>query len=113
MSNSKQHLVIREIGSGRLLADAKPGQYHQIEGNWYVEPSAVDQHFLRITDQEYRCPAKGRCLYVDFEDGARRVPRVAWVYDDIESGWEHIKGRYGFYASAVAEKFGKTKDSLI
>ena len=77
-----------------------------------MDPEAVDQRVLRITSHEYRCPYKGRCFYVDFDDGQKRIERVAWVYDDPQSGWEHIKGRYGFYAGATAAKFGKTKDEL-
>ena len=61
---------------------------------------------------EYVCPYKGRCFYVDYVSGETRVPRVAWVYDDVKPGWEHIRGKYGFYAGETAAKFGKTKDTV-
>ena len=112
MNKTSQHLTIREVRSGRTFVSADPGQYQEIEGNWYVDPTAVDQSVLRTTKHDYRCPYKGRCFYVDFDDGGSRVERVAWIYDDPQPGWEHIKGRYGFYAGATAAKFGKTKDAL-
>lgn len=112
MVKEQQRLVIRETRSAYRLADAAPGQYQEVEGNWYVDPSAVDQKLLRVTQHEYTCPYKGRCFYVDYDDGVRRVARVAWIYDDPKPGWEHIKGKYGFYAGAVAAKLDKTKDTL-
>lgn len=113
MVKEQQRLIIREARSGYRLADAAPGQFQQVEGNWYVDPSAVDQKVLRLTEHEYHCPYKGRCFYVDYDDGMRRVMRVAWVYDDPKPGWEHIKGKYGFYSGAVAAKIDKTKDTLV
>jgi uncharacterized protein (DUF427 family) len=112
MVTEAHRLIIRESRSDYRLADAGAGQFQEIEGNWYVDPQAVDHKLLRITSHEYHCPYKGRCFYVDFDDGVRRVPRVAWIYDDPKSGWEHIRGKYGFYAGAVAAKFDKTKDSF-
>jgi uncharacterized protein (DUF427 family) len=105
-------LSIRESVSGEILAEAESGAFQEIEGNWYVEPSAVNTEHLRITSHEYRCPYKGRCLYVDYDDGERTVPRVAWVYDEIEPGWEHVRGKYGFYAGGTARKLRKTRDSI-
>jgi uncharacterized protein (DUF427 family) len=67
---------------------------------------------LQLTDHEYVCPYKGRCHYVDFVSGNTRVSRVAWVYDEVKPGWEHIRGKYGFYAGETAAKFGKTKDTV-
>lgn len=106
------NLSIHETQSNHRIALAQPGQFEQVEGNWYVDAAAVDAVHLQLTDHEYVCPYKGRCWYVDFVEGDRRVSRVAWVYDDPKPGWEHIRGKYGFYAGAVAAKFGKTKDTL-
>lgn len=108
----QQRLIICETQSTYCLTNAAPGEYQEIEGNWYVDPSAVDQKFLCTTQLEYRCPYKGRCFYVDFDDGVRCIPRVAWIYDEVKPDWEHIKDKYGFYAGAVAMKFGKTEDTL-
>ena len=112
MKKTTQSLEIREARSGRPFVHAEPGAYQEIEGNWYVAPDAVDKRVLRITKHEYHCPYKGRCFYVDYDDGLIRVERVAWIYDDPKLGWDHIKGHYGFYAGATAAKFGKTKDAL-
>ena len=112
MLKEQQRLVILEARSAYRLADAAFDQFQEIEGNWYVDQDAIAQNLLRVTQHEYTCPYKGRCFYVDFDDGVRRVPRVAWIYDDPKPGWEHIKGKYGFYAGAVAAKLDKTKDTL-
>lgn len=112
MQNTATHLTIEDAASGTRLANAGPGQFAEIEGNWYVDAAAVDTAYLQLTDHEYVCPYKGRCFYVDFVSGDKRVARVAWVYDDVKPGWEHIRGKYGFYAGETASKFGKTKDTL-
>ncbi|HVA26893.1 MAG TPA: DUF427 domain-containing protein [Candidatus Baltobacteraceae bacterium] len=112
MSKNARHLTILETRSRHPLVSAEVGQYQEIEGNWYVDPEAVDQNVLKTSRHEYHCPYKGRCFYVDFDDGKSRVERVAWIYDDPQSGWGHIKGRYGFYAGSTAAKFGKTKETL-
>lgn len=112
MNSSAARLVIEDTAGGTRLVNAGPGQFAEIEGNWYVDPAAVDTAHLQLTDHEYVCPYKGRCHYVDFVDGAKRVSRVAWVYDETKPGWEHIKGKYGFYAGETAAKFGKTKDTV-
>lgn len=82
----RKRLQIKEASSAHILVDAAPEQYAEIEGNGYVAPEAVDKAHLRISEQVYRCPYKGRCLYVDFDDGAHRVSRVAWIYDDVLLG---------------------------
>lgn len=112
MNTSATRLVIDETSGGTRLVNAGPGQFAEIEGNWYVDPAAVDTVHLQLTDHEYVCPYKGRCHYVDFVDGSQRVQRVAWVYDDVKPDWEHIRGKYGFYAGETAAKFGKTKDTV-
>jgi len=107
----QSRLVIRESVSGEVLADAGAGAFQDIEGNWYVDPSAVNAQHLKLTDHEYHCPYKGRCHYVDFDDGHRHAARVAWIYDDVQPGWEHVRG-YGFYSGATARKLGKTLDAV-
>lgn len=112
MHDTASALRIEDADSGTRLVNAGPGQFAEIEGNWYVDPAAVDAAHLQMTDHEYVCPYKGRCFYVDFVSGSTRVPRVAWVYDEVKEGWEHIRGKYGFYAGQTAAKFGKTKDTV-
>lgn len=113
MVKEEQRLIIFAADFAHRIVDAVPEQYQEVEGNWYVDPAAVDRERLRLTEHEYHCPYKGRCFYVDYDDGNRRIARVAWIYDEPKPGWEHIKGPYGFYAGAVAAKFDKAKDTLI
>ena len=69
--------------------------------------------YLKMTSHEYHYPYNGRCHYVDFDDGTNRVPPVAWVYDEVKADWEHIRGKFGFYAGSTARKFGKTLDEVF
>lgn len=95
-------ITIREKDSGTTLAQAEPGTgAASYEGNWYFDPSAVDQSLLKVTSRTYTCPYKGTCNWVDYlgPDG-RTVKDVAWVYPDPKPGHEVVKGRYGFYAGS-------------
>lgn len=100
---------IRNAATNEVLADAIDGQVQKVEGNWYVAPEAVNAARLEMTAHEYTCPYKGTCSYVDAvaADGTRTT-HVAWVYEHPKAGWEHIKGRYGFYAGEAARTMGKT-----
>lgn len=106
------HLIIREASTNAILASAASHQALKSEGNWYLIPAAVNSSYLEVTQFEYVCPYKGRCLYVDAVVGGTRIPRVAWIYDNPKPDWEHIKGRYGFYAGQAAERIGKTIEEL-
>jgi uncharacterized protein (DUF427 family) len=91
---------IYEQRTGALLADASGDRVAKVEGNWYIDASAVSAN-LQMSSHDYTCPYKGKCYYADFVDGATRAIDVAWVYGDPKPGWEHIKGKYGFYAGNV------------
>jgi uncharacterized protein (DUF427 family) len=95
-------VAIREKKSDSVLAQGEEGQQAlKYEGNWYFDPSAVDQSALVVTDRTYTCPIKGTCQWVDFVDPeGRRVKDVAWVYPKTKPGHEAIAGRYGFYAGS-------------
>ena len=105
-------VVITEKASGKVLADARDEAVQKIEGNWYIDRSSVDTPHLETTANEYVCPYKGRCFYIDYVEGQKRIARVAWVYDDPKPDWVHIKGKYGFYAGEAAARIGKTAESV-
>ena len=95
-------VTIREKNSGTPLAEAEEGpSLAKHEGNWYFDPAAVHSDVLRVTERTYTCPYKGTCNWVDYvgPDGAT-VKDVAWVYPEVKSGHELIRGRYGFYAGS-------------
>ena len=91
---------IYEQRTGALLADASDDQVAKVEGNWYIDRSAVSKKLV-MSSHDYTCPYKGKCHYADYVDDPTRAIDVAWVYDDPKPGWEHIKGKYGFYAGAM------------
>ncbi|HQR37971.1 MAG TPA: DUF427 domain-containing protein [Blastocatellia bacterium] len=86
--------AIRDKATGVELAAAEEPQVFEFEGNLYFDPDTVNSEALVVTTETYTCPYKGTCFWVDVKDGARGV---AWVYDNPKSGYENIKGRYGFY----------------
>ncbi len=93
-------ITIREKNSGATLAEAEVGPgLAKYEGNWYFDPSTVRADVLKVTSRTYTCPIKGTCNWVDYvgPDGTI-VKDVAWVYPEVKSGHEVIRGRYGFYA---------------
>ena len=106
-------VVIKDKQSGAVIAQGRDGQVIKAEGNWYFAPEAVNKDALRMTDHDYTCPYKGKCYYADFVDGDRRSERVAWVYGDPMTGWEHIKGHYGFYSGESAKRMGKTIEEVV
>ncbi len=93
-------ITISETGSGATLAEAEVGpELVKYEGNWYFDPAAVKSAVLRITERTYTCPVKGTCNWVDFAGPDGRVVKdVAWVYPEVKTGHEIIKGRFGFYS---------------
>ena len=101
------HVRIIDKSTGEVLADARDGQVQKIEGNWYIDPAAVSAK-LTMTQHDYTCPYKGTCYYADLVNGDRRIPDIAWVYGSPKPGWEHIKGRFGFYAGDAK----KTRDEV-
>ena len=87
---------IFEKTTGALLADASGDQVQKVEGNWYIDREAVSKK-LEMSSHDYTCPYKGKCYYADYVDSPLRKIDVAWVYSSPKPGWEHIKGKYGFY----------------
>ncbi len=87
---------IIEKSTGAVLADASGDQVHEIEGNWYIDRSAVSKK-LEMSSHDYTCPYKGKCYYADYVDSPLRKIDVAWVYSSPKPDWEHIKGKFGFY----------------
>jgi uncharacterized protein (DUF427 family) len=95
--SSAMRVRIIEKRTGAVLAEATGDHVAKVEGNWYFDASTVSKK-LQLSSHDYTCPYKGKCYYADYYDEPTRVIDVAWVYGDPKPGWEHIKGKYGFYA---------------
>lgn len=106
------HVIIKDKETGAIIAQGGDDQVLKVEGNWYFAPEAVDRAKVQMTSHDYTCPYKGKCFYADFAEGDRRSERIAWVYGEPLTGWEHIKGRYGFYAGESAKRMGKTIEEV-
>jgi uncharacterized protein (DUF427 family) len=95
--------VIKARPSGEVLASGEEQVgVVRFEGNWYFDPEGVNTESLRMTDRIYTCPYKGVCYWVDLESADQQARNVAWVYVEPKKGYEHIKGKYGFYAGTRA-----------
>jgi len=47
------------------------------------------------------CEWKGTATYWDVVVGDRRLPDVAWSYEDPSPGYEHLRGAVAFYPGRV------------
>lgn len=91
-------VTIKERTTGTILASTDdPSKVESFEGNWYFDPSVVNQVELQVTDDLYTCPYKGTCNWVSFSGQGKTAMRIAWVYPNPKPGFENIKGRFAFY----------------
>ena len=92
-------MTIKARSTSEVLATAQEQiGVERFEGNWYFDPENVNKALLRVTDRTYTCAYKGICYWVDLESKGQQARNVAWVYEEPKKGYEHIKGKYGFYA---------------
>lgn len=92
-------VTIRDRKTGTILASTDDAaKVASFEGNWYFDPSAVNQDVLKVTANTYTCSYKGTCNWVNFSDGANEAKNIAWVYPTPKKGYEHIAGKYAFYS---------------
>lgn len=91
-------ITIRDAENGTILAQ---GQLETdvivLEGSYYFDRANVNFGQLKLTGRTYTCPYKGVSLWVDLDTPTAHLENVAWVYDHVNPGFEHIKGRVGFY----------------
>jgi uncharacterized protein (DUF427 family) len=97
---------IRVIVDGRALAEsARAVRVLETAGApvYYVPGDDVDGIRLVDVARTTVCEWKGRATYLDYVHGARRIPLVAWRYDDPNPGYEVLRGHIAFYAGRVDE----------
>lgn len=92
-------LTVYEQPANTPLASGVEGETVTVfEGNWYFDPAAVDMSHLRVTERTYTCPYKGTCFWIDLESPTAHLENVAWVYNNPNPGYEHIKDLIGFHS---------------
>ena len=97
---------IRVVVGGAVLADSTAARrVLETAGApvYYLPPDDVDFERLRAVDRTTICEWKGAAAYLDYDDGERTTPSVAWRYADPKPGFEGISGYVAFYASRVDE----------
>lgn len=91
-------ITIRDAENGSLLAQGVLGKdVIELEGSYYFDRTKVYFGNLKVSARTYTCPYKGVSLWIDLNTTATHIENVAWVYDHVKPGFEHIQGRIGFY----------------
>ncbi len=87
-------LVARTTRAVRVCETSHPPVY-------YVPREDVVPGVLERGDGASWCEWKGRAGYWDAVVDGRRVPAVAWSYEQPTAGYEHLRGAVAFYPSRV------------
>lgn len=91
-------ITVRDAENGSLLAQGILGtDVIELEGSYYFDRARVNFAHLKVTARTYTCPYKGVSLWIDLDTPVARLENVAWVYEHVKLGFEHIQGRVGFY----------------
>jgi uncharacterized protein (DUF427 family) len=70
---------------------------------YYVPREDVRREDLSPSPHRTFCEWKGDASYWSYEHGERRIPNVAWSYEQPLPGFESITGYLAFYAQLVDE----------
>lgn len=70
---------------------------------YYVPRGDVRTGHLKRATRTTACEWKGAATYWTLEGADRRIPEIAWSYDDPLPGYEAIRGHMAFYAALVDE----------
>jgi uncharacterized protein (DUF427 family) len=89
--------VYRKSDGGLILRGEEPSEIIRLEGNYYFHPDVVDTSLMDITQRTYACQKKGICNWIDLKTNKGFVIDASWVYPDPKTGYENIRGWYGFY----------------
>ncbi|RMG71323.1 MAG: DUF427 domain-containing protein, partial [Chloroflexi bacterium] len=91
-------VIIRDRQTDEILAEGVLDQdVIVLEGTYYFDPRCVRLDKLTRTARTYTCPYKGVSFWIDLDTEDGRIENVAWVYEDVKQGYEHIRGHIGFY----------------
>ena len=70
---------------------------------YYIPPQDVRLEMLRPSTGTSHCEWKGAAGYWSLETPTRRIPDIAWSYEDPNAGFATIAGYLAFYAAKVDE----------
>ena len=70
---------------------------------YYLPPGEVRMDLLRPSRSTSVCEWKGTAGYWSLEVDGRRIPDIAWSYEQPSPAFRAIRGYLGFYAAKVDE----------
>ena len=95
----KRIITIKDSRTNQILASGEEAdQVCLFEGAWYFEPDVVDMTHLAVSERTYICPYKGTCYWIDLDAPEHQAQNVAFVYFQVDPGYEFVKDKIGFYA---------------
>jgi uncharacterized protein (DUF427 family) len=97
-----RHVVV-ELG-GRVLAETRRAVRVCETSHppvYYVPREDVADGVLERGRGGSWCEWKGAATYWDAVVDGRRVPGIAWSYEDPSPGYEHLRGAVAFYPGLV------------
>jgi uncharacterized protein (DUF427 family) len=99
---------LRVVVDGKVVAETTRGvRVLETAGApvYYFPPDDVRMDLLRTSPHSTFCEWKGDATYWTYEPGpdARRIPNVAWAYEQPLRGYESMRGYLAFYAQLVDE----------
>lgn len=97
----------------QLARGLEEEQVQLFEGAWYFDETAVDMTHLTVTDRTYVCPYKGTCYWIDLDAPTHKAQNVAFVYFDVNSDYEFIKDKIGFYAGKREATYQEARNERI
>jgi uncharacterized protein (DUF427 family) len=97
---------LRVIFGGQTIADTASG-YRVLETShppvYYIPPSDIAQHYLRVAPGSSWCEFKGHAKYWSLNVDGRTTENAAWSYPTPSAAFIDIAGYLAFYASRVDE----------
>ncbi len=94
-------VVIRNAGNNQVIAEAQLDNIVKLEGTYYLPAENVKLESMEITQRTDVCPYKGISNQIDWVADGVRMENIAWVYQNTNPDYDHIKDRIGFYARSL------------
>lgn len=96
----------KAVWSGRVVAQADPGDVRIVEGNVYFPPESVDHTHLRESKTTTECGWKGAANYYDVVVEGDVNRDAAWYYASPKPAAVEIAGYVAFWKGVEIKEDG-------